>query len=143
MLTEINGEEPSEDTESQPKKETENVEEDPTINEEEDPLGLRQDTNDIDDNFVFYFTLENKEDYFCGATIINDRWIVAAAHCYNEFDTEASNNAREVNESIKYSDTSIPRESVAIGQTESSGSDLALVGVNTHDSVVLVAMCVY
>ena len=112
LLTEINGEELSEDTESEPQEDdipSENFEEDLTINEEEDLLGLRQDTNEIDDDFVFYFTLENKEDYFCGATIINDRWIVAAAHCYNEFDTEASNSAREVNESIKYFHTSIPR----------------------------------
>ena len=87
------------DTESQAKKEeipTENVEDDSTINEE-DLLGLRQDTtNQLDDDFVFYFNFANKEDYFCGATIINDRWIVAAGHCYNDFDAEASNNAREV-----------------------------------------------
>ena len=84
--------------ENQPKKDdipTENVEDDSTI-KEEDLLGLRQDTNQLDDDFVFYFNLDNKEDYFCGATIINDRWIVAAGHCYNDFDAEASNNAREV-----------------------------------------------
>ena len=56
LLTEINGEELSEDTESEPQEDdipTENFEEYPTINEEEDLLGLRQDTNEIDDDFVF------------------------------------------------------------------------------------------
>ena len=33
---------------------------------------LRED-NEISDDFVFYFTLEGKEGYFCGATMINDR----------------------------------------------------------------------
>ena len=101
LLTEINGEQNTGDTNSQPMKD-EIPEEDPTFIEE-DILDLRQDNKErqkrqteIDDDFVFYFTLENKGDYFCGATIINDRWIVAAAHCYNEFDTGASNEPREV-----------------------------------------------
>ena len=36
-------------------------------------LELRED-NPVDDDFVFYFTNENKGDYFCGATQINDRY---------------------------------------------------------------------
>ena len=99
LLTEINGEENSGDTNSQPMKLKDEIpkenEEDPIIGEE-DILDLRQNNNEIDDDFVFYFTLENKGDYFCGATIINDRWMVAAAHCYNDFEVIASMKPREV-----------------------------------------------
>ena len=44
------------------------------IEEEEDAvLELRED-NTVDEDFVFYFTNENKADFFCGATQINDRY---------------------------------------------------------------------
>ena len=36
-------------------------------------LELRED-NPVDEDFVFYFTNENKGDFFCGATQINDRY---------------------------------------------------------------------
>ena len=96
LLTEINGEEESQNSEVQP--ETDDIPDNKVEIEdfEEDVLGLRQDNNEIGDDFVFYFTLENKDDFFCGATIINDRWIVAAAHCYNDFEDQAANKAREV-----------------------------------------------
>ena len=45
---------------------------------------------------VFSFNLENKEDFFCGSTIVNDRWMVAAAHCYDDFQSKQDNQPREV-----------------------------------------------
>merc|ERR1712226_1345785 len=45
---------------------------------------------------VFSFSLENKEEFFCGSTIVNDRWMVAAAHCYDDFQSDQDNQPREI-----------------------------------------------
>ena len=40
------------------------------------PLSIHRDKRnvfEISDDFVFYFTLEDQEGYYCGATMINDR----------------------------------------------------------------------
>ena len=46
-----------------------------------DDFDLRQ--IDIDD--IFLSSDGNKEDFFCGATMITDRWVIAASHCYDDF----------------------------------------------------------
>ena len=53
--------------------------------------------NDLrNSNDVFFSTDGKKEDFFCGATMINDRWIVAASHCYDDFGNSATGKPREV-----------------------------------------------
>ena len=56
-------------------------------------IDLRTEEEDLE---VFSFNLENKEDFFCGSTIVNDRWMVAAAHCYDDFQSKQDNQPREV-----------------------------------------------
>ena len=38
----------------------------------------------------------NKREFFCGATMIADKWAVSAAHCYDDFASAATNEARKV-----------------------------------------------
>ena len=80
------------------------MEEIPTENNETDISGelldgfsvsidLRTEEEDLE---VFSFSLENKDDFFCGSTIVNDRWMIAAAHCYDDFQSNQDNQPREV-----------------------------------------------
>jgi len=61
------------------------------------------DLTDDDDDIVFSFNTGNcggisdgGTDYFCGATAITDRWLIAAAHCYQDFDDGPAQKARLV-----------------------------------------------
>jgi len=57
-----------------------------------DDFDLRQ--IDIDD--IFLSSDGNKEDFFCGATMITDRWVIAASHCYDDFQIGATQAQRQV-----------------------------------------------
>ena len=58
-----------------------------------DAIELRDTEEELE---VFSFNLENADRYFCGSTIVNDRWMIAAAHCYDDFQNHQNNKPREV-----------------------------------------------
>ena len=57
------------------------------------------DLRSFDDLDVFFSSAPNtgkKGEYFCGATMVADRWVVAASHCYDDFAAGISQEAKKV-----------------------------------------------
>eukprot|EP00092_Neocalanus_flemingeri_P037709 GFUD01041055.1.p1 GENE.GFUD01041055.1~~GFUD01041055.1.p1 ORF type:complete len:698 (+),score=145.05 GFUD01041055.1:85-2178(+) len=88
LLTEINGD----DFEAETVK--------PIEGKPAEPLEIENeiDTDDIDLRTadVFFSSDGDPTEFFCGATMVNDRWVVAASHCYDDFGASASIGPRQV-----------------------------------------------
>ena len=71
------------------------VEDEANQNDVDDDIGDFIDLRDSD-TAAFSFNIDDPTQYFCGATIVSDRFIVAAAHCHDDFGEAASGKPIEV-----------------------------------------------
>merc|ERR1739838_737577 len=95
LLTEINGD----DFETETVKPIEEKQAEPLKTDDDVSAGDLS-TNDIDlrsgDDDVFFSSDGEPGEFFCGATMVNDRWVVAASHCYDDFGNSATVGPRQV-----------------------------------------------
>jgi len=88
LLTEINGE----DFEAETVKPIQDTPAEPL--EADDFSANDIDLRKTDD--VFLSTDGEPKDFFCGATMISDRWVIAASHCYDDFGAAATAGQKQV-----------------------------------------------
>jgi len=89
LLSDINGD----DFEAETVKPVEAEQTEPL---QEDDLSANDFDLRSEDDDVFFSTDGNTTDFFCGATMVTDRWVVAASHCYDDFGNAATTGPIQV-----------------------------------------------
>ena len=77
--------------------ETEEADDDDAVDLRRPSRQAPEEEEDDDRYVLFSFDPTEPDEYFCGATIVSDRFIVAAAHCYDQFEGPVENNQVKIN----------------------------------------------